>query len=105
MNLLHIVEVIVGFTGGYILSRTVLLRIEYKIVDLIHRFQDYRDDVPHIDENMYEEALDKILRSPDFAEISRSGDTYKICPKCRSFKRSFYKDGRKRICMDCEFHV
>ena len=44
--------------------------------------------------DMYEEFLDE-----DGSVI------LKICPKCIRFKRNFAKQGRDRICMDCEFKI
>lgn len=65
---------------------------------------------PYISSDMFKEAYGKWLE-----DIKDSIETYgefldadgkimlNICPKCVNFKRSFAKEGRNRICMDCEF--
>ena len=95
----------VAFMLGYITSRIILVPIEIKVAYGIHLLKDWMRNEPHITDDMYDDAMSKLLSSPNANEIITNREQYKICPRCSTFKRSFYKEGRNRRCMDCEFAV
>lgn len=93
-----------AFMVGYLTSRIILQPVELFLDELWERFLAFKDKEPYISEATFKKASDNLFHNYD--EIVGSADrstVFRICPKCEKFKRNFAKNGRKRVCMDCEF--
>lgn len=94
----------VGFMGGYLVSRTVLYPLEEIADDLRSRVYCYIRNKPYISSKISNKAEEKLMENYEtIIEATENPGVFKVCPKCATYKKNFAKEGRKRICMDCEF--
>lgn len=94
----------VGFMGGYVVSRTILYPIEEMADVLRSRIYCYIRNKPYISPKVADAAEQKLMENYDkLIEATENSSVFKICPRCATYKKNFAVEGRKRICMDCEF--
>jgi hypothetical protein len=94
----------VGFMGGYIVSRTILYPVEEIADALRSRIYCYIRNKPYISPKISDEAEQKLMENYEsIIQASENPGVFKVCPKCATYKKNFAKEGRNRVCMDCEF--
>lgn len=94
----------VGFMGGYAVSRVILYPLDEFADILRSRIYCYIRNQPYISPKVADEAEKKLMENyENIINATENPGVFKVCPKCATYKKNFAQEGRKRICMDCEF--